>query len=106
MERAAADIIAAKDQLHWAMQELEAHPDFLKTRRAKARGRGVECYTLAWWLRDICSGILEDESVGEAGEALRNDSRPGKAEALLRRFIAEDRRDRTRFGDRAAKAVA
>lgn len=92
--QASRDVLDAKDRLYWASKDLERHPDFIKTERARRKGKPVAtCVTLAWWVHNTIASVLENATLEDAGDWLLEDSNPRRAAASLRLFVDEGKRD-------------
>src|SRR5574340_1812186 len=59
--RAARAALEARDQLCHAQRELERHPDYVKTERARRKGKaGSSAATVAWRVHNGMRSVLED----------------------------------------------
>ena len=98
---AARELLAAKDRLRDAKRELERHPDYIRTDRARRKDKAVGAsLTLAWFVHNSILSALHDASVEEAADWLFEDSNPRRAASALRLFVDTERRDLARFARR------
>src|SRR5574340_1055576 len=105
--RAARAALEARDELCHAQHELERHPDYVKTERARRKGKPVSsAATLAWWVHNGIRSVLEDALFEDAADWLFEDSNPRRAAAGLRAFTDTAGRDEAGFAHRAAKRKA
>jgi len=106
MVRAARDAFHAKAQLGEALRDLERHPDYIGSERAKkACGSVVPSLTLAWWVHNCAHGALHDAELEEVGDWLLVDADPRRAEATMRQFIETDKRDSKRIARKRRRAA-
>ena len=105
--RAARAVFDAKTQLNHASRELERHPDFLKTARARRKGKPLgPSLTLAWWVHNGIKSALEDALLEDAGDWLFEDANPRRAASNLRLFADTEKADLARFARRQPKRKA
>jgi hypothetical protein len=96
--RAARAVFDATDQLHFALMELERHPDYVKTERAKRKGKALEAsLTPAWWIHEGIRSVLQDATLQDASSWLFEDSNPRRLASSLRLFVDTEKRDVAAF---------
>jgi hypothetical protein len=72
MRAAAALYDRAAGELHAALAELEAHPDFAEAVRREAAGRARR-WNLVWWAHECILSAARDAPPIDAGDWLRDD---------------------------------
>lgn len=91
MVLAASAAERSRELLRRTLKVLGQHPDYTKTERA--RRRGSNAMSLAWWLRNCISSTLADAPLGESADWLMADAVRSQAVATMRRFVKTERRD-------------
>ncbi len=99
--RAARAVLEAREQLRFASVELERHPDYVRTERARRKGKTLlASLTPAWWLHQGIRSVMEETILEDAADWLFEDSNPRRLIASLRCFVDEEKRDLARFARR------